>query len=115
MTPSDVVAIVAIVVSAIVSIVSAYISYQNNKANIAAKRAEIAFERQLEAFREVVEAIGQIRAFILEKIVQGFFCNFDQVLPRNLFLRSTRTFKCYICSAGQPFLTDLVQDRRDQT
>ena len=48
-------------------------------------------------------------------IVQGFFCNFDQVLPRNLFLRSTRTFKCYICSAGQPFLTDLVQDRRDQT
>jgi pantothenate kinase-related protein Tda10 len=44
-------------------------------------------------------------------IVQGFFCNFDQVIPRKLFLRLSRTFKSYVRSAGQPLLADLIQHR----
>jgi len=64
MTPSDIVAIVAIIVSAIVSVVSAIITYKNNKANIGARRSEIAFEKRLDAFREYVENIGKLRFFI---------------------------------------------------
>ena len=61
MTPSDIIAIVAIVTSAIVSIVSAYISFQNNKANINARRSEIALEKRLEAFSEVTTKMGMFR------------------------------------------------------
>jgi hypothetical protein len=51
MAPSDIIAIVAIVVSAIVSIVSAFIAYKNNEANILARRSEIALERRMDAFK----------------------------------------------------------------
>ena len=50
-----------------------------------------------------------------KQIAQGFFCKLSQVFARDLGLRLTWTFKSYIRSAGQPLLTDLVQDRRDQT
>ncbi len=60
MTPSDIIAIVAIVLSAIVSIASAYISYKSNKANITAKIDEIKFQERREAFREIVEHIAKI-------------------------------------------------------
>jgi len=60
MTASDIIAIVAIVISAIVSVASAIISYMNNKNNIEAKRSEIAFEKRLEAFSGIVKEIGKI-------------------------------------------------------
>ena len=61
MTSSDIIAIVAIVISAIVSIVSVFISYQNTKATINAKRSEIALDRRLNAFSELIEKIGALR------------------------------------------------------
>ena len=66
MNSSDIIAIVAIVISAIVSVLSAFISYKNNKANIESKRVEMAFERRLEAFREILEAMGVLRMFMSE-------------------------------------------------
>jgi hypothetical protein len=61
MNSSDIIAIVAIVISAIVSVVSSVITYKNNKVNIEARRSEMAFEKQLEAFRELAERMGHIR------------------------------------------------------
>ena len=45
MNSSDIIAIIAIVVSTIVSTLSVYIFYKNNKSNIDSKRTEIALER----------------------------------------------------------------------
>ena len=59
MTPSDVIAIVAVVVSAVVSILSVYISYKNNKANIGAKRSEMIFERQIRILQELCPSYGK--------------------------------------------------------
>jgi hypothetical protein len=61
MTTSDIIAIVALVVSAVVSIVVAITSYRSNKLNIQARRSEMAFEKQIEAFREIAEKISNIR------------------------------------------------------
>lgn len=66
MNSSDIIAIVAIVISAIVSVLSAYISLKNNKANIEARRLEMAFEKRLEAFREILEGMGNFRRFVSE-------------------------------------------------
>ena len=66
MQTSDLLAIVAIVVSAIVSIASVFISYLNNKINIRAKRSELAFEKQIEAFREIAEKMGGIRRAMVD-------------------------------------------------
>jgi hypothetical protein len=65
MTSSDIIAVVAIVVSAIVSTLSLYISYKNNKSNILAKRTEIALEKQLEAFSILEEKMHSITTLIL--------------------------------------------------
>ena len=65
MNTSDLIAIVAIVVSAIVSIVVAITTYRSNKLNIQAKRSEMAFEKQIEAFREIAEKISSIRKAIV--------------------------------------------------
>ena len=64
MTSSDIIAIIAMVISAIVSIASAYISFQNNKANIQARRLEMSFEKQLDAFKDLNERTGEIRAIV---------------------------------------------------
>jgi hypothetical protein len=60
MTPSDIVAIVAIIVSAIVSTLATFIAYKNNQTTISAKRKEIALERQLDAFSEITEKVGEL-------------------------------------------------------
>ena len=73
MTSSDIIAIVAMVISAIVSIVSGIISYKNNKANIEAKRSDMAFEKQIEAFREIAETIAGIR----RAVASGYKLNTD--------------------------------------
>ena len=65
MNTSDIIAIVAIVVSAFVSIIVAITSYRNNKLTIQARRSEMAFERQIEAFREIAEKISGIRMAII--------------------------------------------------
>jgi len=65
MAASDIIAIVAIVVSAIVSIVVAITSYRSNKLNIQARRSEMAFEKQIEAFREIADKLGGIRKTII--------------------------------------------------
>ena len=64
MNSSDIIAIVAIVVSAIVSIVSTTISYLNNKENITARRKESVFEKKREAFKLVVERMSRIDNFL---------------------------------------------------
>jgi hypothetical protein len=66
MNSSDIIAIVAIVISAIVSVISAVIAFKNNKANIEARRVEMAYERRMEAFREILEAMGVLRMFMSE-------------------------------------------------
>ena len=66
MTSSDIIAIVAIVISAIVSVISAVIAFKNNKANIEARRVEMAYERRMESFREILEAMGVLRMFMSE-------------------------------------------------
>ncbi len=68
LTSSDIIAIVAIVLSAIVSVTSAVISYKNNKANIQAKRSEIALEKRLVAFSGIVKEIGGITAWTGEML-----------------------------------------------
>src|SRR5215510_7507327 len=65
MNTSDIIAIVAIVVSALVSIIVAITSYRSNKLNIQARRSEMAFEKQIEAFREIAEKISGIRKAII--------------------------------------------------
>jgi hypothetical protein len=55
MTNSDIIAMIALVVS----FISAGISLWNNRANIKAKRQEIALEKRLEAFRQIYEAISK--------------------------------------------------------
>jgi hypothetical protein len=47
MSTSDVIAIIAIVVSGIVSIIVAITTYRSNKLNIQARRSELAFEKRL--------------------------------------------------------------------
>ena len=66
MNTSDIIAIVAIVVSAIVSISAGIISYKANKATIEARRSEMAFEKQIEAFREIAEKMSGIRKVFID-------------------------------------------------
>src|SRR5687767_5771777 len=61
MSNSDIIALVAVILSAAISITTSLVSYFTNKSNIQAKRSEIAFERPLEAFREIAEQIGKIK------------------------------------------------------
>lgn len=61
MNTSDIIAIVAIVVSAIVSIIVTITSYRSNKLNIQARRSEMAFEKQIEGFKEIAEKMSGIR------------------------------------------------------
>lgn len=65
MNSSDIIAIVAVVVSAIVSITATIFSYLNNKSNIKAKRVEMAFERQLNALSAVAEKLRAIETFLI--------------------------------------------------
>jgi hypothetical protein len=65
MTTSDIIALVAIVVSALVTIIVAITSYRTNKLNIQARRSEMAFEKQIEAFREIAEKVNGIRKAII--------------------------------------------------
>lgn len=65
MNTSDIIAIVAIVVSALVSIIVTITSYRTNKLNIQARRSEMAFEKQIEAFREIADKISGIRKAII--------------------------------------------------
>ena len=65
MNTSEVIAIVAIVVSAIVSIVATITSYRSTKLSLQSKRSEMAFEKQIEAFREIAEKISGIRKTII--------------------------------------------------
>jgi hypothetical protein len=98
---SDIVAIVAVVVSAFVSVVSAYISYknnradldasqQNNRANILSKRTEFIFEKQIAIFKEVALKMDQIIAVVVngaeqqgkktsnEKLEEKFFSDLEK-------------------------------------
>lgn len=68
MTPSDIIAIIAIVLSAIVSVVSGYISYKTNKMNITAKRLEIAYQRRLDSFSKMISAMGEFRASLVDAV-----------------------------------------------
>jgi hypothetical protein len=65
MSTSDIIALVAIVISALVSITVAITSYRSNKLAIHARRSEMAFEKQIEAFREIAEKISGIRKAII--------------------------------------------------
>ena len=65
MNTSDIIALVAIVVSAIVSIIVTITSYRSNKLNIQARRSEMAFEKQIEGFREIAEKMGGIRKAVI--------------------------------------------------
>lgn len=65
MSATDIIAIVAIVVSAIVSIVATVISYRSTKLSVQSRRSEMAFEKQIEAFREIAEKISGIRKAII--------------------------------------------------
>ena len=68
MTPSDIIAIIAIVLSAIVSVVSGYISYKTNKMNITAKRLEIAYQRRLDSFSKMISAMGEFQASLVDAV-----------------------------------------------
>lgn len=85
MTSSDIIAVIAVVVSALVLIVSVYIGYQTNKVNIEAKRSDLVFERRLEIFRELVEKIGLIKYYVInnldfkgEKPPKSFFVGLNE-------------------------------------
>ena len=74
MNNSDIIALVAIILSAIISVTTSLVSYFMNKTNIQAKRSEIAFERRLEAFREIAEQTGKIKLeFSLTKDIDDFY------------------------------------------
>jgi len=66
MASSDIIAIVAIVISAIVTTVSITISYKMNKENIKSKLTEIAFDKRLEAYREIMEKIDVVSDSLIE-------------------------------------------------
>ena len=68
MTSSDIIAIIAIVLSAIVSVVSGFISYKTNKMNITAKRMEIAYQRRLDAFSKMISSMGEFRASLVDAV-----------------------------------------------
>src|SRR6266511_4355627 len=55
MTNSDIIAIIALVVSGITSLATVVSSVLNNRANIIAKRDEMAFTEQIKAFTLLVE------------------------------------------------------------
>ncbi len=81
MNTSDVIAIVAIVVSAIVSIITVIAAYRTAKLNVQARRSEMAFEKQIEAFRIIAEKMGEIRkVFAKSPVPEG------EGMTRNFFL-----------------------------
>lgn len=55
---SDIIALVAVIVSGITSVTTVVFGYYTNKSSNRAKLSEIAFEKRLEAFRNVFEAIS---------------------------------------------------------
>ncbi|MBW7918904.1 MAG: hypothetical protein H3C52_06350 [Anaerolineales bacterium] len=66
MNSSDIIAIVAIVISATVSITSVYIAFLIHKQNITAKRLEIALGKQLEIFSLLGERMQSIAKIALD-------------------------------------------------
>ena len=72
MSTSEIITVVALILSSLVSITSIYITYLNNKANIRANRSEILFEKRLNALASVVEKIEKIRSFDseIEKVLE---------------------------------------------
>ena len=80
MNNSDLIAIIAIVVSAIVSIITLIAAYRTAKLNVQARRSEMAFEKQIEAFREIAEKLGGIRkVFVIHGAPEG------EGMTRNFF------------------------------
>ena len=65
MNTSDIIAIIAVILSSIVSITSLLISYFNNKDTISIKRQEIFFEKKIQAASEVVEKVEKVQDSIL--------------------------------------------------
>jgi len=59
-TTSDIIALVAVVVSGIVSVATIISNVSINRTNIAAKRDEIAFAEQLKAFSTLVTQITEM-------------------------------------------------------
>ena len=81
MNTSDLIAIIAIVVSAIVSIITLIAAYRTAKLNVQARRSEMAFEKQIEAFREIAEKLGGIRkVFVIHGEPEG------EGMTRNFFM-----------------------------
>jgi hypothetical protein len=70
MTSSDIIAIIAIIVSAIVSITSVIISYKNNLLAIEARRSELAFEKRLSAFTKITEQIAKMEDVLEKRLAQ---------------------------------------------
>jgi hypothetical protein len=103
MTSSDIIAIVAIVMSALVSIVSASISYLNNKQNISAKRSEIALEKRMEAFRDVVEKLGGLSIAI--SFLKGLLSPKIKV-PKKTITKATKI----LTDAGLAFMVSFQQN-----
>ena len=75
MTPTDWIALTAIItslliaiggsiVSLIVSVVGFWLSYKTNNENIKARRAQIAAEKSVEAYREIVEKFIDCYSFL---------------------------------------------------
>jgi hypothetical protein len=60
MNNSDIIAVIAIVVSGIISVTTIISSFLINRANISAKRDEMAFTEQLKAFASITEQITDI-------------------------------------------------------
>jgi len=60
MTNTDIVALIAIIVSGTISVVSIISSILINRANILAKRHEMTFSEQIKAFSSIVEQVTDI-------------------------------------------------------
>jgi len=134
---SDIVAIIAVIVSAAASSISAYISYKNNrigldvaqqnlKANILAKRTEFIFEKQISVFREVSLKIDEIIVILLngieeeainEEAEEKFFSALEKESDTLLWFFNGEDFYLpkKVSAAIQKFLATLkkFKDKRD--
>ncbi len=135
---SDIVAIVAVVVSTFVSVISAYIAYknkkaeleasqQNNKSNILSKRTEFIFEKQITVFKEMALKMDEVIVFVAngieqheanssnENIEEEFFCKLEkEVKSLNWFFNGEKFYlpKKILLSSGKfiNILKDFVRE-----
>lgn len=79
LSPSELIAALAIVSSLIISVVNVIFSYLTHRSSIRAKQREIGYEKHTEAFQEIVNAMSHSNKVINDFAVQGILYGFNAI------------------------------------